>query len=151
MQMVEVKDIYNLLPKIDCGMCGNPTCWTFARRVYTNLQEAHDCLPNRDKRNMDIEEIIKGVPKANPIIIQTIPGFIDFPKFFKNEEIIIMLDWFEDKTYGEYYLVNNNARGKFSIVETDSTLGPQVVNSALMGEKWKIPLRDFIMDIKDAQ
>ena len=57
--MVEVKDIYNLLPKIDCGMCGNPTCWTFARRVYTNLQEAHDCLPNRDKRNMDIEEIIR--------------------------------------------------------------------------------------------
>jgi Na+-translocating ferredoxin:NAD+ oxidoreductase RNF subunit RnfB len=35
---------YDLLPKIDCGACGAPTCLTFAEDVVKGTVEADDCV-----------------------------------------------------------------------------------------------------------
>jgi len=48
----EKEDIYESLPKIDCGACGAPTCLTFAEDVVRGDAELTDCifsLPQRFK------------------------------------------------------------------------------------------------------
>jgi hypothetical protein len=62
MQKVEVREIYVQLPRTDCGLCGNPSCWTFARRVYANLQKAPECPCNTEEGKKRIESIVgKGI------------------------------------------------------------------------------------------
>src|SRR3990170_7311928 len=62
MQKVEVREIYVQLPRTDCGLCGNPSCWTFARRVYANLQKAPECLCNAEEGTKRIDSIVsKGI------------------------------------------------------------------------------------------
>src|SRR3990170_2112805 len=58
MQKVEVREIYVQLPRTDCGLCGNPSCWTFARRVYANLQKAPECLCNTEEGTKRIDSIV---------------------------------------------------------------------------------------------
>ena len=36
--------IYEMLPKIDCGACGAPTCMTFAEDVVKGEVEADECV-----------------------------------------------------------------------------------------------------------
>lgn len=36
--------IYEMLPKIDCGACGAPTCMTFAEDVVKGDAEADECV-----------------------------------------------------------------------------------------------------------
>jgi len=36
--------IYEMLPKIDCGACGAPTCMTFAEDVVRGDAEADECV-----------------------------------------------------------------------------------------------------------
>ena len=38
------QQIYDKLPKIDCGACGSPTCLTFAEDVVTGVAAADDCM-----------------------------------------------------------------------------------------------------------
>lgn len=38
--------IYNSLPKIDCGICGAPTCLTFAEDVVKGNARLSDCIFN---------------------------------------------------------------------------------------------------------
>ncbi len=48
----EKEEIYESLPKIDCGACGAPTCITFAEDVVRGYAELSDCifkLPQRFK------------------------------------------------------------------------------------------------------
>jgi iron only hydrogenase large subunit-like protein len=40
------EDIYELLPKIDCGVCGAPTCLTFAEDVVKGEAKQTDCIFN---------------------------------------------------------------------------------------------------------
>jgi iron only hydrogenase large subunit-like protein len=40
----EKQDIYESLPKIDCGACGSPTCMTFAEDVVIGKAKLSDCL-----------------------------------------------------------------------------------------------------------
>jgi Na+-translocating ferredoxin:NAD+ oxidoreductase RNF subunit RnfB len=40
----EKEDIYESLPKIDCGACGAPTCLTFAEDVVKGEAELTDCI-----------------------------------------------------------------------------------------------------------
>lgn len=49
----EKEDIYESLPKIDCGACGAPTCLTFAEDIVKGEAELSDCifnLPNKFKK-----------------------------------------------------------------------------------------------------
>lgn len=40
----EASDILELLPEYDCGLCGNPRCMTFSRRILLGLQKPNECL-----------------------------------------------------------------------------------------------------------
>jgi len=46
----EKEDIYETLPKIDCGACGSPTCLTFAEDVVRGEAELTDCIFNLPQR-----------------------------------------------------------------------------------------------------
>lgn len=48
--MKEKEKIYNLLPRVDCGLCGCPTCLTFAEDVVKGLLDISDCLYNSIRR-----------------------------------------------------------------------------------------------------
>lgn len=43
-KMRRKQQIYDKLPKIDCGACGSPTCLTFAEDVVTGAAAADDCM-----------------------------------------------------------------------------------------------------------
>lgn len=36
-------DVYELLPKFDCGLCGNPVCIALARKILLKTQKPIDC------------------------------------------------------------------------------------------------------------
>lgn len=37
-------DLYQLMPRKDCGSCGNPTCRTMARKIAVGEMKASDCI-----------------------------------------------------------------------------------------------------------
>lgn len=43
-KMKRKQEVYDLLPKIDCGACGAPTCMTFAEDVVKGNAAADDCV-----------------------------------------------------------------------------------------------------------
>lgn len=43
MKMNEMNRIYNMLPGIDCGQCGSPSCRAFAEDVVRGLSKEEDC------------------------------------------------------------------------------------------------------------
>jgi Na+-translocating ferredoxin:NAD+ oxidoreductase RNF subunit RnfB len=43
-KMKEKDEIYQSLPKIDCGACGSPTCFTFAEDVVRGEAKITDCI-----------------------------------------------------------------------------------------------------------
>jgi len=42
---VNVLEIYKLLPKTNCGMCGEKTCMAFALKLTTGSKELSECKP----------------------------------------------------------------------------------------------------------
>ncbi|UCC27477.1 MAG: hypothetical protein JSW29_05195 [Candidatus Bathyarchaeota archaeon] len=38
-------ELYNLMPKLDCGLCGNPSCQTMTRKIAVRDSEPEECLP----------------------------------------------------------------------------------------------------------
>jgi len=38
-------ELCNLMPKLDCGLCSNPSCQTTARKIATGDVEPEECLP----------------------------------------------------------------------------------------------------------
>ena len=40
----ERKNIFEMLPKIDCGACGSPSCETFAEDVVSGEVEFQECI-----------------------------------------------------------------------------------------------------------
>ena len=53
------EDIYVSLPKIDCGICGSPTCLTFAEDVIKEDADLSDCIFNfPSKFDSSIQELL---------------------------------------------------------------------------------------------
>jgi electron transport complex protein RnfB len=46
--------IFNILPKIDCGVCGSPGCAAFALEVASKNKTADKCVPGKRK---DVEKL----------------------------------------------------------------------------------------------
>ncbi|MCS7259547.1 MAG: hypothetical protein NZ765_02030, partial [Anaerolineae bacterium] len=38
-------DVYQLLPKTNCGQCGQPTCFTFALQLVAGQRKPEACPP----------------------------------------------------------------------------------------------------------
>jgi len=52
----EKEDIYESLPKIDCGACGAPTCLTFAEDIVRGYAELTDCIFNLPQRFKELSQ-----------------------------------------------------------------------------------------------
>lgn len=52
----EKEDIYQSLPKIDCGACGSPTCITFAEDVILGEAVLTDCVFNMPERFKELSD-----------------------------------------------------------------------------------------------
>ena len=48
-KMKEIEDIYNKLPKLDCGQCGAPSCRAFAEDVVNGDTTIEKCRPLMDE------------------------------------------------------------------------------------------------------
>ena len=59
----KVYEIYELMPKKDCGLCGNPTCRTSARKIAAGDMSPEKCfnlkLPEYERNLECIREILK--------------------------------------------------------------------------------------------
>ncbi len=53
-KMEKIEEIYKILPKIDCGSCGAPTCKAFAEDVVRDRMEIDDCIFMLRKKLEDI-------------------------------------------------------------------------------------------------
>ncbi len=52
----EKEDIYESLPKIDCGACGAPTCLTFAEDVVRDEADLPDCIFNFPQKFAELSQ-----------------------------------------------------------------------------------------------
>ena len=43
-KMARIQEIHKMLPDIDCGICGSPTCYCFAEDVVKGTSELSDCV-----------------------------------------------------------------------------------------------------------
>lgn len=57
-KMQEIEQLYDQLPKIDCGSCGAPTCRSFAEDVVKGQAHIEDCVFMLRKRIKDLTEIM---------------------------------------------------------------------------------------------
>jgi len=60
----EKEQIYESLPKIDCGVCGAPTCLTFAEDVVKKEAKLTDCIFNQ---SIEIPAMSKMQNDSNPL------------------------------------------------------------------------------------
>lgn len=95
----------------------------------------------------DIEKVLKGSPKSNPLVIQSTTSFLGDPEFQQNEKVIVLLKWFEDPLYGNYYALVGRAAGKFSIKVNTASGSRSVSNEVLMGEEWNMDMTDFLEEL----
>ena len=65
------EDIFESLPKIDCGICGAPTCLTFAEDVVREEAELTDCVFNLPQKfaelSQELSDLVKKSVSLNPI------------------------------------------------------------------------------------
>jgi len=60
--------VKDLLPGIDCGLCGNPSCATFARRISAGYQQPGDCVICPAERLGEIHDLLDtGIHLGEPI------------------------------------------------------------------------------------
>jgi len=57
-------ELYNLMPKLDCGLCGNPSCRTMARKIATGDAKPEQCVnlstrPEYEKNLQDIRQLLR--------------------------------------------------------------------------------------------
>jgi len=62
--------IYELLPKIDCGVCGAPTCLTFAEDIVKGEAKLTDCIFNLSQEYTELSQelsvLLKESDSLNP-------------------------------------------------------------------------------------
>jgi Na+-translocating ferredoxin:NAD+ oxidoreductase RNF subunit RnfB len=67
----EKEDIYESLPKIDCGACGAPTCLTFAEDVVKGEAKLSDCVFNLPQKFTELSEEFSDLLKKPAFLTQT--------------------------------------------------------------------------------
>lgn len=56
--MEEIEELTKILPKIDCGSCGAPTCRCFAEDVIKGDANLEDCIFMLRKRIKEVSEVM---------------------------------------------------------------------------------------------
>jgi Na+-translocating ferredoxin:NAD+ oxidoreductase RNF subunit RnfB len=70
----EKEEIYESLPKIDCGACGAPTCITFAEDVVRGDAELSDCIFNLPQRFKELSKEFSELLDEPALLSQTKSG-----------------------------------------------------------------------------
>ncbi len=73
-KMRRKQQIYDKLPKIDCGACGSPTCLTFAEDVVTGAADADDCMFTAMKNFESISRGLLQTLQKHSQKVRSIPG-----------------------------------------------------------------------------
>lgn len=67
----EKEEIYESLPKIDCGVCGSPTCLSFAEDVVRGETKLADCIFNLPQKfqelSLELSELLTRYMSVNPV------------------------------------------------------------------------------------
>ncbi|MEM2087441.1 MAG: (Fe-S)-binding protein [Thermoproteota archaeon] len=139
--MHDFAEFRRLTPGYDCGLCGNATCSTFARRLLLGGNSMPDCpilqhegyLENRSK----IEEMVKdGVVHSSPSVI-AVPGLktkYAHPNYFEDRveklptrfldydsaRYLISLMWKLEKAKGDRVEVIDTVFGNLRFLITTS-------------------------------
>lgn len=61
----EKEETYESLPKIDCGVCGSPTCLAFAEDVVRGEADITDCIFNFPQRFRDLADELSELMKRS--------------------------------------------------------------------------------------
>ncbi len=69
----EKENIYESLPKIDCGACGAPTCLTFAEDVVKGETNLAGCIINLSQKVTELPQELSGLPNksASPSLVKS--------------------------------------------------------------------------------
>lgn len=59
-----IDEIYELLPQINCGMCGNPSCMVMAEAILEKGTPVSNCRPCKIEKREAIERIVEQYKKA---------------------------------------------------------------------------------------
>jgi iron only hydrogenase large subunit-like protein len=70
----EKEDIYESLPKIDCGACGAPTCLTFAEDVVKGEAELTDCIFNLPQKFTEMSKELSELLNKTAFLNRTKSG-----------------------------------------------------------------------------
>ena len=73
-KMERIEEIYSLLPQIDCGSCGSPTCQALAEDVVRNDANLEDCVFMLRKRVKEVSEQMSELASKMPLIFQKSPS-----------------------------------------------------------------------------
>ena len=60
-----INNVYSLLPQINCGICGNPSCKKMAETIVENGKNIEDCKPCKVENRKNIEQILSDFYKNN--------------------------------------------------------------------------------------
>jgi iron only hydrogenase large subunit-like protein len=80
----EKEQIFESLPKIDCGICGAPTCLSFAEDVVKGDAEINDCIFNLPQKFAELSKELSGLLNKSVIARSHKPG-VDNPHNKKDE------------------------------------------------------------------
>lgn len=67
----EKEELYESLPKIDCGACGAPTCLTFAEDVVRGEAEITDCVFNLPQKFIELSQGMSALLKKPAFLSQS--------------------------------------------------------------------------------
>jgi ArsR family metal-binding transcriptional regulator len=135
----EPNQVYELLPKFDCGLCGNPRCMTFARKIILTSQKPLECQFLEMENLKKIEDIIsepeverkRPHPNEDEEIIEISPctedGFVTLETQLRSK--IMVRDLFSD-FFDQYQLcISLSEVDDFDSMNCSSKMGYALVEN----------------------
>jgi ArsR family metal-binding transcriptional regulator len=135
----EPNQVYELLPKFDCGLCGNPRCMTFARKILMDVQKPIDCQFLEMENLKKVEDILsepeverkRPHPNEDEEIIEISPctedGFVTLETQLRSK--IMVRDLFSD-FFDQYQLcISLSEVDDFDSMNCSSKMGYALVEN----------------------
>jgi ArsR family metal-binding transcriptional regulator len=135
----EPNQVYELLPKFDCGLCGNPRCMTFARKLILKAQKPLECQFLEIENLKKIEDIIaepemerkRSHPNKDEDVIEISPctedGFVTLETQLRSK--IMVRDLFSD-FFDQYQLcISLSEVDDFDSMNCSSKMGYALVEN----------------------
>ena len=63
-----INHVYELLPQLNCGMCGNPSCKKMAEAIVEKGQSVELCKACKGENKKNIEQILSDFEKESQVV-----------------------------------------------------------------------------------